>query len=71
MTVGTHEHAVLADDVYLDRSNKSGKEVTIDGVNYKILALASHPSGYRRPVERKTPIAGFSTPSAAPPPLRI
>lgn len=49
MTIGTREHAALADDAYNNRSEDVGKEkaVTVDGVQYKILAAAGSPSGYQ------------------------
>ncbi|MDL9998461.1 hypothetical protein QTI24_07615 [Variovorax sp. J22P240] len=48
MTIGTHEHAVLANDTYGDRSKNLGKDpVPIDGVNYKVLAVVDRPSGYQ------------------------
>jgi hypothetical protein len=47
MTIGTREHAVLANDCYQDRAPKIGKEVPIGGADYFILDTDSRPSGYQ------------------------
>jgi len=50
MTIDTKEYAQLAYDAYNDRSQDAGSDkfVTIDGVDYKILAVASNSrTGYQ------------------------
>jgi len=48
MTVGTREHADLANDAYKDRSSHLDKDpVSIGGVKYGILAVANKSSGYQ------------------------
>jgi len=48
MTIGTKEYAQLADDVYKDRSKYLDKTVSINGVDYTILAVASNSlTGYQ------------------------
>lgn len=47
MSIDTREHAVLASDAYLNRSNAIGQEPVVNGVRYKVLDAADQSSGYQ------------------------
>ena len=56
MSIGTNEHARLANDAYIDRSTelKRQEEVSLDGIRYKILAVAEDRTiGYQGTAYRR------------------